>query len=92
MGTELRKDDERLRYEIAVDGTVVGVADYRDDGDTLVFPHTLVEPAWGRQGLAEQLVRFALDDARAQGRRIVPACWYVAEFVDRHPDYAELLA
>jgi predicted GNAT family acetyltransferase len=91
MTTSVRNAPERSRYELLVDGEVVGVADYEDAGDHLVFPHTFVEPAWRGRGLAEELVRYALDDVRASGRRIVPACWYVAQFVDRHPAYADLL-
>jgi hypothetical protein len=91
MTTTVRDAPERSRYEILVDGELVGIADYEDAGETRVFPHTFVEPAWRGRGLAEELVRSALDDVRASGRRIVPACWYVAQFVDRHPAYADLL-
>ena len=35
--------------------------------------------------------RGALDDVRPTGRRVVPSCWYVAQFIDEHPDYADLL-
>ncbi|MEJ1974628.1 MAG: GNAT family N-acetyltransferase [Lacunisphaera sp.] len=44
------------------------------------------------RGIAEQLVRVALDDARAAGRKVVPACSYVAVFIKRHREYQELLA
>jgi len=42
--------------------------------------------------LGAVLVRHALDDVRAKGRTIVPTCWFVAEFVDLHPEYADLVA
>ena len=92
MATTVRDAPERSRYEILVDGEVVGIADYDDAGENRVFPHTYVEPAWRGRGLAEELVRYALDDVRAAGRRIVPECWYVAQFVGDHPEYADLLA
>jgi len=92
MTTTVRVAPERSRYEILVDGEVVGIADYHDDGETRVFPHTYVDPAWRGRGLAEELVRYALDDVRASGLRIVPACWYVAQFVGAHPEYADLTA
>ena len=92
MSTDVRHDAARLRYELVLDGTVVGVADYRDRGDALVFDHTEVDPARRGHGLGATLVRAALDDVRAHGRTIVPRCWFVAEFVERNPDYADLLA
>ncbi len=44
------------------------------------------------QGLGEVLVRGALDDVLARGGTVVAQCWYVAEFIDQHPEYADLLA
>jgi hypothetical protein len=85
-------EPERSRYELVVDGTVVGVADYRRDGDTWVFPHTEIDPARRGQGLGAELVQGALDDVRREGGRVVPRCWYVAEFIDGHPDYQDLVA
>jgi predicted GNAT family acetyltransferase len=29
---------------------------------------------------------------RARGERIVPACWYVREYIEEHPERADLLA
>jgi hypothetical protein len=92
MATEVRHVPEGSRYEILEDGRVVGIADYADRGDVLVFHHTEVDaPLRGRE-LGAQLVRGALDDVRARGRTIVPTCSYVAGFVDEYPDYADLLA
>jgi predicted GNAT family acetyltransferase len=38
------------------------------------------------------VVRFALDDIRDAGRQVIPSCWYVARFIDEHPEYADLVA
>ncbi len=88
----MRKDEDRSRYELLLDGEVVGVADYRDTGDALVFPHTEIDPAHRGKGLGEILVRAAMDDVKALGRTVVPTCWFVREFLDAHPDYADLRA
>ncbi|HYF46983.1 MAG TPA: GNAT family N-acetyltransferase, partial [Acidimicrobiales bacterium] len=58
----------------------------------LVFPHTEIARERRGQGLGEVLVRGALDDVRERGEVIVPACWFVAEFVRDHPEYADLVA
>jgi predicted GNAT family acetyltransferase len=92
MAHEVRDDAERSRYEILVDGDVVGFADYHVDGTTWTFPHTVIQPALRGRGLGAELVRAALDDVRRAGGRVVPLCWYVAEFIDAHPDYGDLLA
>jgi predicted GNAT family acetyltransferase len=88
--TEVRKNTEQSRYELILDAEVVGVADYRQDGDTLVFPHTQVKSDLRGQGMGARLVQGALDDARAHGHRVVPRCWYVAEFIDANPEYQDL--
>jgi hypothetical protein len=69
-----------LRYEIWVGGEVV----------TMV--HTEIDPADEGSGLGQTLVAAALDDVRAQGRRVRPICPFVAKYIARHPDYADLVA
>jgi hypothetical protein len=87
------EDNVRLsRYEIKVDGRVVGIADYRVEDGVVVLPHTEVDPALRGTGLAAELIGAALDAIRAAGHRIDPQCWYVAHFVAEHPDYKDLLA
>jgi uncharacterized protein len=90
--TEIRNNAVRSRYEVSLDGRVVGFADYRADGDIVVFPHTVIEPSMRNQGLGAELVRGALDDVRDRGGSVVARCWYVAEFINQHPEYADLLA
>jgi predicted GNAT family acetyltransferase len=86
------RNDELSRYDILVDDHVVGHADYHVDGDRQVFVHTEIDRAHRGQDLAAQLVRAALDDARENGMQVVPRCPYVAEFIQEHPDYADLVA
>jgi predicted GNAT family acetyltransferase len=92
MATEVRDNPERSRYELFIDGEVVGIADYSLEGDVAVFPHTEIEARLRGQGLGAVLVRGALDDARARGFTVVPQCWYVAQFIEQHPTYRDLLA
>ena len=92
MEAEVRNNAEESRYELVVDAEVIGVAEYRRQGDTLVFPHTQVKSSFRGQGMGARLVQAALDDVRARGQRVVPRCWYVAEFIDANPEYRDLLA
>jgi predicted GNAT family acetyltransferase len=78
------------RYETTVDGHL-SVCEYELEGARMVFTHTLVPPELRGRGVAEKLVRAALADARTAGRKIVPACAYVAKFVERHQEFQDLL-
>ena len=50
-----------------------------------------VDPDSGHEGVGSALVRGALDDVRADGQKIVPRCPFVKGWIDRHPDYADLV-
>ena len=78
-------------YAMTVDGHR-SVCEYELDGERMIFTHTLVPPELRGRGIAEKLVRTALAEARAAGRRVVPACSYVARFIERHGEYRDLLA
>ena len=88
---EVLKNDERSRYEVHLDGRRVGLADYYERDDVVVIPHTETLPEFGGRGLAGKLVRFALDDIAAQGKRVDPACPFVAAYIRRNPEYSDLL-
>jgi predicted GNAT family acetyltransferase len=81
----------RQRYELALGGELAAFADYRARGDRVEFVHTEVLPQYQGQGLAQQLARFALDDVRGQGRQAVATCSFIAGYVQRHPEYQDLL-
>lgn len=84
--------EEASRYELRLGDDVVGVLDYRTDGDRVVLEHTVVDTDRRERGLGSRLARGALDDVRERGLRIVPQCPFVARFVERHPEYADLVA
>lgn len=92
MPTEVHDNPERSRYELYVDGEIAGVAEYSVRGNTIVFPHTVIDRDKRGRGLGAVLVRTALDDVRESGRTVVPQCWYVAEFIDENPGYRDLVA
>ena len=90
-GTQVMNNEQERRYELSLDGNVVGIAEYRPAGDALMFTHTEVEEGHEGQGLGSTLVRAALDDARAQGRQVVPMCPFVAAFIREHREYVDLV-
>lgn len=88
---DVRDNAEAGRYEAKVDGDLA-MAVYLRRGDMIIFTHTEVPEALEGQGIAGQIVRFALDDVRARGLKVVARCPYVAGFIRRHPEYQDLLA
>ena len=91
MSAEVRDDPERSWYEARVDGHRAGVAAYRLDDEVITFTHTVVEDAYEGRGVGSALARTALDDARARGLGVVPQCPFIAGWIERHPDYGDLV-
>lgn len=79
------------KYELSDNGEVIGVSVYRDSGERRVFTHTEIDSAYAGKGLASELIRFALDDTRAMGKRVVPVCPMVASFIHKFPEYEDLV-
>ena len=71
--------------------TPTSVLDYELSGSHVVFTHTGVPPAYRGQGLAAQLVEAGLAWARDQGLKVVPACSYVHVYIQRHPEWQNLV-
>jgi predicted GNAT family acetyltransferase len=79
------------RFEAEVEG-MMSVADYlRCDGE-MIMTHTFVPPELRGRGIAEKLVRSALEYARDEKVRVVPACSYVDVYIQRHPEFQPLVA
>lgn len=82
---------ERRRYEVSVDGAPAGFAEYRRRGDQIVLFHTEVDDRFEGQGVGSELARRTLDDVRSAGLGVVPRCAFIAEWIERHPEYADLV-
>lgn len=88
----VRDDESRHRYLAERDGAELGYAQYERANAVTTFTHTVVHPEHEGQGVASSLVRVALDAERAAQRRVVPVCSFVASYLQRHQEYADLLA
>jgi predicted GNAT family acetyltransferase len=88
MQTEVVHEKDNARYVILVDGVEGGELTYSARGDELLFTHTYVNPVHRGLGLGAVLVRNAIDDVLATSTaRITSGCWYVTEWIDKHPSY-----
>jgi predicted GNAT family acetyltransferase len=90
-GIELVHAPELHRYEIRDGDVLVGFTQYRLPDDVHVdFIHTEVDDEYGGRGLAGDVVEYALADVREQGKRAIPHCPYVAKWIRKHSDYADI--
>jgi uncharacterized protein len=78
------------RYEARVAGQLA-VITYQRLGDRIIFMHTEVPEALEGHGIAGKMARVALDDARARHLAVIPRCPFVASYIRRHPEYADLV-
>lgn len=86
----IRHDTASSRFEMDI-GNTTALIEYVRAGGRVTFIHTFVPPELRGQGLAEQMVRAALAWARSEKLKVVPQCTYTARFIERHPEYADLL-
>lgn len=86
----MRDNEAEERYEAQV-GDELAIQEYARQRRRITLIHTEVPPALEGHGIAGKLTRFALEDARARGLEVVPACSYVASYIRRHPEYLDLV-
>lgn len=91
MSLAIQHDSAAHRFHVEVEG-VSCVLDYTLTGAVMTITHTGVPASVGGRGIASALVRSALDAARSEGWSVVPGCSYAAAWIQRHPDYADVLA
>ena len=82
---------EHERYEAHLDGELAGVLEYVTKRGRLALVHTEVLPAYEGRGVASAIVRFALDDARKRGLRVIALCPYVQDYLRRHPENDDIV-
>ena len=84
------RNDAESRYELHDGGTLLAVLDFRDNGTAVSLNRAFTIPVHrGQRGGVEDI---ATNGGPAGGRRIVPMCWYVAQWFDEHPEKSALLA
>ena len=79
------------RYELSIDDEVVGYSAYRVRPGLIAFVHTEVDERLQGRGLADRLIRFALEDARVRGLAVLPFCPFVKGFIERHREFEGLV-
>ena len=79
------------RFELATDAGPAFAA-YARECDVVTFTHTVVPPAAEGHGVGSRLIAGALAQVRAAGLTVVPRCPFVAAYIEKHPEWRDLLA
>ena len=80
-------------YHAHVEGSnLIGRLTWVTRDGARVAEHTLVPPELGGRGIAGKLVDALIEDAQAQGFKVVPECSYVDAAFAKHPEWADLRA
>lgn len=90
MTDTVHNNTDENRYELSVDGHLAATY-YRIADGVITFIHTEVPDALAGRGVGGKLVKGALDQVRAAGLKVVPQCPFVRAYIEKHPDYADLL-
>jgi uncharacterized protein len=88
--TDVVNNNAQHRYELAVDGHIAA-SHYEIADGVITFVHTEVPPELGGKGIGSKLVKGALDQVRADGLKVTAQCPFVQAWIDKHPEYADLL-
>ena len=87
----VRDNADRHRFELDADGHVA-FSNYTRAGNVITIQHTEVPKELGGRGIGSALARGVLEFARGQGLKVVPHCPFVKSYIDKHPEFADLLA
>ncbi|MDY7087247.1 MAG: GNAT family N-acetyltransferase [Actinomycetota bacterium] len=88
---DVRDNPAEQRFELTVDGEPGGMAAYRVRDGVVVVTHSEVDRRFRGQGLGSVLAQRTLDELRARGARVYPACPFFAKYVAEHPDYNDII-
>ena len=88
--SDVEDHPERRRFELVVDG-ITAFSEYRLHGDVITFVHTLVPPELEGRGVASALIKGALEQVCARGLKVIPQCPFVKAYIERHPEWQDLL-
>ena len=92
MPNEILHDETSKRFTYEREGAVSYLAYHRVDEHTVDFLSTFTPPALRGRGIAARVVERALNWADENALKVIPSCWFVAELIERQPQWKRLLA
>jgi predicted GNAT family acetyltransferase len=91
MAPSVRNNKDKNRFELDV-GSDIAFANYRLTPSAVIITHTETPPALRGRGIASELVRGALELIRRDGNKVIAGCGFVVDYLERHPEDADLVA
>ena len=80
------------RYTVQVEGVEAEMTYSRAGERLVIIDHTGVPDALRGRHIGEALVQRGVEDARAEGRKIIPLCPFAKALISRHPEWQDILA
>jgi predicted GNAT family acetyltransferase len=90
MADDVSDNTAKSRYELNVDGHIAFV-DYRLRPDRIALVHTEVPSELGGRGVGSKLAKGTLDAVRKRGLKADIRCDFLAAYIQKHPEYADLV-
>ena len=87
---QLVKNDDDNRYELHLDGQLIGAIEWVRDDLVVELPHTEVDSAHSGKGYAALLADFALADIRDAGLTVKPTCPYISRHIEKNPEFGSI--
>ncbi|QDP26382.1 MULTISPECIES: GNAT family N-acetyltransferase [Bradyrhizobium] len=91
MAASVRDNKDRSRFELDV-GSEIAFANYRLTPSAVIITHTETPRALRGRGIASELVKGALDLIRRDGNKVIAGCGFVVDYIEKHPEDADLVA
>ena len=91
MDVKVTDNPDKARFEIVADGELAGFVQYHLRDGVIAFTHTETDERFRGHGLASQLIRAALDSARARHLAVLPYCPFTRSWIEEHPEYVDLV-
>ncbi len=88
--SDVRDNKAKSRFELDVEGEIA-FANYRLVSSTVIITHTETPRALRGRGVASELVQGTLELIRADGLKVVAGCGFVVDYLNKHPEFADLV-
>ena len=88
----ISRNDGASRFDAFIEDELAGFAEFQLTDGGIAFTHTVVHDAFEGKGVGSRLASTALDEARAQGMRVTPRCSFIKSYIERHPEYLDLVS
>ena len=91
MATGGVRDNKALsRYELDAEGGLA-FANYRRTPSAVIITHTETPRSLRGHGIASELVEGALRLIRAEGLKVIAGCGFVVDYLQKHPEFDDLV-